>query len=94
MSRINQNQKDILLEFMAKNYLSLYGKFSKDCGKDFKEKLWNNLLERVNNVGPHKTLDQWKRVSFFFITLNINCVLIKHLCFHTDMVRLEDESKR
>lgn len=50
---------------MTKNYLSLYGKFSKDCGKDFKEKLWNNLLERVNNVGPYKTLDQWKRVSFF-----------------------------
>lgn len=65
MSRINNNQKEILIDFMSTNYSSLYGKFSKSNGKDLKDSLWTRLMERLNDAGPpSKDVALWKRVSF------------------------------
>lgn len=64
MSRINSAQKEIMVDFMSTNYASLYGKFSKDNGKDLKNMLWMRLMERLNEAGPpKKSSDLWKRVS-------------------------------
>lgn len=64
MSRINPKQKEIMVDFMATNYISLFGKFSGHNGKDMKELLWKRLMERLNEAGPpQKTIQLWKRVS-------------------------------
>lgn len=64
MSKISNKQKEIMVDFMATNYDSIYGKFSKSNGKDLKELLWKRLMERLNEAGPPvKSADLWKRVS-------------------------------
>lgn len=63
MSRININQKNILLDFMKTYYVQIYGKFSKNNGREFKDKLWNDLMTHLNETGPQKSVEQWKRVS-------------------------------
>lgn len=70
MSRINAAQKEILVDFMSTNYESLYGKFSKNNGKELKDMLWARLMERLNEAGPpRKNADLWKRVSFLICLL-------------------------
>lgn len=81
MSRINNTQKEILVDFMSTNYVSLYGKFSKSNGKDLKEILWTRLMVRLNEAGPpQKTAELWKRVSFFYIVA-LNLYLTKYFFF-------------
>lgn len=64
MSKINNNQKGIFLDFMSSNYETIYGKFAKNNGKDLKEVLWMRLVEKLNGAGPpQKDVNAWKRVS-------------------------------
>lgn len=62
-SRINQNQKDTLLDLMSTYYGQLFGKFSNEMGKSDKNTLWNTIATSLNENGPQKSVDQWKRVS-------------------------------
>lgn len=78
MSKINLKQKDISIDFMSLNYDLIYGKFSKNNGKDFKELLWNKLIDRLNAVGPPvKDTVLWERVNSLLNCLV--CILIQYV---------------
>lgn len=74
MPKITTEQKEALLEFMTAHHSKLFGKFSTDSGKALKSDLWNELLCRLNTLGPTKNIEQWKRVrcqiEFSLITMN------------------------
>lgn len=78
MSRINNKQKEILVDFMSTNYNTLYGKFAKRNGKDLKQLLWTRLMERLNEAGPpQKSVDLWKRVSVhIYYSSSVNRLIV------------------
>lgn len=72
MSKINLNQKEIIIDFMSTNYDLLYGKLSKNNGKEYKELLWNKLIDRLNEAGPpQKDVLLWKRVRLLIIVRSV-----------------------
>lgn len=61
--RINEKQKEYLVEFMDKNYTFLFGKFSSSCGKTAKDEKWLFLCDELNKLGPPlKETALWKKV--------------------------------
>lgn len=73
MTKINQNQKRIMIKFMEKNYQLLYGKFGSGQRKKLKDSKWDELTKMLNAAGP-PTKDEkiWRRVRilvFFFFFL-------------------------
>lgn len=92
MSKINSKQKELLVDFMATNYISLFGKFSKNNGKELKNILWKRLADKLNAAGPpQKGVDLWKRVSKLFHTF---CSNVFSRFLFLVMVRFQDEIKR
>lgn len=70
MSNIKEKQKEILIRFMEKNYVKLFGKFSNNIGNKEKAKLWEILVNELNAEGPpSKTIEKWKRVSIFIFVI-------------------------
>lgn len=65
-ARINIQQKNMLLDLMSTNFVKLFGKFSNETGKCDKVSLWNTVATELNGIGAEKSVEQWKRVSFFF----------------------------
>lgn len=63
MSRITTEQKNIFLDFMTVNQEKLFGRFPSESGKNLKNKLWDELMNLLNDAGPpKKDVEQWKRV--------------------------------
>lgn len=63
--RINENQKEFLVDFMATNHEFLFGKFANDSGKKAKDDKWEKLATKLNNLGPpKKDSTLWKKVFF------------------------------
>lgn len=61
--KINENQKEFLVEFMSSNYDFLFGKFANSCGKNSKDDKWDTLTLKLNELGPPtKDLSSWKKV--------------------------------
>lgn len=61
--KINEKQKEILVEFMNSNYAFLFGKFANSCGKKSKDDKWNDLTTKLNEMGPpSKDTTLWKKV--------------------------------
>lgn len=65
MAKINNKQKEVLIDFMSTNYdYIIYGKFAKQNRRELKEFLWKRLTDKMNEAGPpEKTAELWKRVS-------------------------------
>lgn len=66
-SKINQNQKDMLLDYMTKHYIHLFGKFSNKTSNNDKSILWKGIANRLNEVGAEKSVEQWKRVRLLLL---------------------------
>lgn len=62
-SRVNQEQKRILLDFMSTNHVQIFGKLSNETTNSDKISLWNKIATSLNEVGGKKSVEQWKRVS-------------------------------
>lgn len=61
--RINEKQKEYLVEFMDSNHEFLFGKFSSNCGKAAKDEKWTFLCDELNKLGPpQKETAVWKKV--------------------------------
>jgi len=41
-------------------------------GKRLNELEWSELTSSLNEIGPPKTSDQWKKVHFYFVHINTN----------------------
>lgn len=63
MSRINEDQKEFLISFMENNHKFLLSKHPTANGKTSKELKWNELAIKLNELGPQKTADKWKKVN-------------------------------
>lgn len=72
--RINEKQKEFLVDFMEKNYKFLFGKFATGSGKGSKDEKWVSLSSELNALGPpNKDVSGWKkvyRIHKFFSILN------------------------
>lgn len=59
---MNSQQKSEIISFMDGNYKHLYGKHSSLKGPVTKEKKWNQLVEKLNLLGPPcKNVLSWQR---------------------------------
>lgn len=59
---MNKIQKEAYLNFMEINYIKLYGRHGALKGPQLKAKLWKQLSESLNLLGPQKNVDGWKLV--------------------------------
>lgn len=59
---MNKVQKAAYLDFMQINYNKLYGRHGALKGPKLKAKLWIQISETLNLLGPEKTVDGWKTV--------------------------------
>lgn len=64
MARVNHFQKKFVIDFMEKYEKILFGRFSSVSGKNKKERLWNEFVIELNNLGPpKKNAVMWKNVN-------------------------------
>ena len=65
MSRLPRNikaQKEFIINYLDSNKILLGGEINL-CELPKVIKLWERLTNEVNNIGPSKTVKQWKDVS-------------------------------
>lgn len=69
--RITREQKLLLIQFMEQHHDALFG-FGNFCGNRTRFDLWSELTISINSldVVNSRTMDQWKRVSFFINILD------------------------
>lgn len=64
MPRVNDFQKKYIIDFMEKYEKILFGRFSSVSGKNKKQRLWNEFVAELNNLGPpNKNAVMWKNVN-------------------------------
>lgn len=62
MSKINSEQKKVLIDFMEKNHKKLSKKNPSESDRAYKNELWFELAKLLNCYGPPtKTTKLWKR---------------------------------
>lgn len=60
--KVNVEQKQTLVSFMQMNYTVLYGKFAGSQGRKIKEAKWDDIVSKLNDLGPpFKKVEQWKK---------------------------------
>jgi hypothetical protein len=60
-ARTTKKQKKFVINFLSENQLLLGGKINPlDLTKV--DKLWEKLRKEANELGPPKTIKQWKKV--------------------------------
>lgn len=65
LKRTTNKQYEVLLDFVENNKILVHGK-TRPAEADTVKKLWETFAQNINSlgIGPCKTGDQWKRVSF------------------------------
>lgn len=61
--RCNKNQKDRLVEWMVEHRAVALNTFSCPMGLQTQNADWENLARELAELGPSKSVDQWKTVS-------------------------------
>ena len=69
LGRINQQQKELLINEVTANYLLLFGTFASADEANLKKKKWAEIVEAINQIGPKKDKARWKKVYFRCLTL-------------------------
>lgn len=71
--RINFEQKEILVEFLEKHPELKSGKFTSTFTAKISRRLWTDVSILLNAVpcGAVKSYDQWKKVRYFELNLNV-----------------------
>lgn len=63
MARVKETQNAYILHFMEMNSSVLFGKFASSSGNHKKKKLWKELTDELNKLGPPTKSDvNWKKV--------------------------------
>lgn len=63
MARVNNAQKQFLIQFVEKHADILFGRFSNSSGSRTKNKLWTEMNDKLNELGPPtKNISNWKQV--------------------------------
>lgn len=63
--KVTKEQKQAMVDFMQKNYLSVMGKFESLEGKINKEGKWKEMMNLLNEMGPPtKDILKWKKCWF------------------------------
>lgn len=66
MAKINNEQREKLLNFMEENYTLFYGK-NASMNLPIKKKKWEILSNDLNELGPpKKDVDKWEKVSLCY----------------------------
>lgn len=69
-SRIPDVQKERLVQLIQNSFTKAVGRFAGTNGVAIKAKLWRNIANELNTLGPSRTSEQWKTVSFNEISCN------------------------
>lgn len=59
---INYEQKDNLIMLVESNFIMLLGRHATVTGVKDKAAVWQDIANRLNAMGPHKTVKQWSKV--------------------------------
>lgn len=60
--RSSEKQIDYLIDFMMKHNTFACGKFQGMRGKKSQHDTWERLSNELNEIGPKKTSEQWRKV--------------------------------
>lgn len=60
--RSSEKQLDHMVEFMINHKQFACGKFQGMKGKKYLHDMWERLSEELNEIGPKKSSEQWKKV--------------------------------
>lgn len=70
--RSSDKQLDHMIDFMVKHNKFASGKFQGIQGKKVNNDLWERLKMELNEIGPIKSTEQWKKVSISIFLLGIH----------------------
>lgn len=62
-ARSSEKQLDYLIDSMLNNKQFASGKFVSVQGKKQHNEMWEKLTRELNEIGPQKTAEQWKKVT-------------------------------
>lgn len=69
-SRISEIQKERLVQLIQNNFVKAFGRFTGADGAHIKTALWQTIAKELNTLGPQRTAEQWKAVSFLLFSFD------------------------
>lgn len=62
MEKITKDQKNRLVDLVEQHYYVLFGDHQSVDGKIKRRECWDRVCSELNNIGPHRHIELWKRV--------------------------------